>query len=354
MLRAFKNIIPLLWKVHLKDLIIGKKNNRNIERDKPKIFVALAADYGNLGDVAITTAQITFLQDLFPNYNIITVYINELYEKLFTIRKLVTSNDIITIIGGGNMGNMYEGFEENRRNIVELFPNNKIISFPQTIDFEMNKKGEKSLGKSIKVYSKHDNLHIFAREVKSYEIMKKQFKNNKVYLVPDIVLYLSKEEPKLMREGILLCLRNDGEKKLSSTDKDNLITKINNSYSSVGFYDTHIGDENYKKENANQELEKIWNAFKSSRLVITDRLHGMIFCAITQTPCLVLPNSNHKIAGTYSKWLSKLEYIKFVESYDENLILNLVRELYELNLNTSRISLSHEFFSLKSVLKENK
>ena len=41
--------------------------------------------------------------------------------------------------------------------------------------------------------------------------------------------------------------------------------------------------------------------FQKSELVITDRLHGMIFCYITKTPCIVMPNNNHKILMTYEK-----------------------------------------------------
>lgn len=37
--------------------------------------------------------------------------------------------------------------------------------------------------------------------------------------------------------------------------------------------------------------------FRECELVITDRIHGMIFAAITGTPCIAL--SNYKIKGTY-------------------------------------------------------
>src|SRR5690606_20530130 len=141
-------------------------------KDNPKVIVALAADYGNLGDVAITKAQTNFIRDAFPNHHILPIYLDEINAYLIPLKKLLIPDDVITIIGGGNMGDLYEGFEEYRRSIIKFFPNNKIISFTQTIDFSETDEGLTSIRKSIKVYSGHNNLHIFAREPQSYEKMK--------------------------------------------------------------------------------------------------------------------------------------------------------------------------------------
>ena len=48
-----------------------------------------------------------------------------------------------------------------------------------------------------------------------------------------------------------------------------------------------------------------------------DRLHGMIFSAITQTPCLVFRNYNHKLESFYNTWLKDLPQIAFVNTVDE-------------------------------------
>ena len=50
--------------------------------------------------------------------------------------------------------------------------------------------------------------------------------------------------------------------------------------------------------------------------MITDRLHGMIFAAITGTPCVVLQNNNHKIKATYESWLRPLKHIRLQENFD--------------------------------------
>lgn len=54
--------------------------------------------------------------------------------------------------------------------------------------------------------------------------------------------------------------------------------------------------------------------FSTVRLVITDRLHGMVFSVITGTACIAF--RNYKIEGIY-KWIEYLQYIQFRDSVEE-------------------------------------
>ncbi|WP_158587443.1 polysaccharide pyruvyl transferase family protein [Neobacillus notoginsengisoli] len=341
--------IPFKLKIMSKYFLSDKDFYPSVAEEEEKIFVAIAADYGNLGDIAITYAQINYLKEQFPYHKIMAIYANDVY-LLKRIKSFIRSSDILTIIGGGNMGDAYQVLEDSRRYIIKLFPENKIISFPQSIDF----KTVKSLKKSIKVYSKHPNLHIFAREAKSYGIMKESFKNNHVYLVPDIVLSLKNMDSKALRDGIILCLRSDMEQKLTKQQKESLIESIKQKYANVNAYDTYI--PNLPKELGKQELTKLLDAFKKTKVVITDRLHGMIFCAITKTPCVVLPNSNHKIAGTYNEWLADLKFIVFTEETNPEQILEYINKLYhdESDELKKEVDLRDKFRPLDDALNSEK
>ena len=63
-------------------------------------------------------------------------------------------------------------------------------------------------------------------------------------------------------------------------------------------------------------LTRKYDELKHAALVITDRLHGMILCAITGTPCIVLESKSPKVRGCYS-WIKHLEYIRFANSSDD-------------------------------------
>ena len=70
------------------------------------------------------------------------------------------------------------------------------------------------------------------------------------------------------------------------------------------------------------QLKKI----AKSEIVITDRLHGMIFSVITQTSCIVFRNYNHKLSSSY-QWFKNLNYIKFLDDFNIKRFENLVRIL---------------------------
>ena len=55
----------------------------------------------------------------------------------------------------------------------------------------------------------------------------------------------------------------------------------------------------------------IFDIFARSEIVITDRLHGMIFAAITGTKCIVLNSKSPKIKGCF-EWIKDLKYIYFL------------------------------------------
>ena len=65
-------------------------------------------------------------------------------------------------------------------------------------------------------------------------------------------------------------------------------------------------------EQRDEELQRQFDKFRHASLVVTDRLHGMIFCAITGTPCIVLDSKSPKVRGCY-EWIEQLDYIRFAD-----------------------------------------
>ncbi|SHK34903.1 polysaccharide pyruvyl transferase family protein [Epilithonimonas mollis] len=294
-----------------------------ISKDRNKAFFFLAADYGNLGDCAITFAQTKFIEEN-SNYEVIEIPISKTAEGIWFVKEKITKADIVVTVGGGNMGEMYDQIEFLRQLVIKNFPANKIISFPQTFDFSDSSLGKKSLVIAKKIYSRHTNLHLVAREETSYKQMKLEFNHNQIYITPDIVLSLSENLQK-KREGVIICMRADEEKRLTPEENSSVIELIKNNFNKYEFYDTHIGNTNLNSKEREYELNKIWKAFSNCKLVITDRLHGMIFCHITNTPALVFQNTNHKVRETYD-WIRKNSNIKVVSNFDLNDVESFIKE----------------------------
>lgn len=292
---------------------------KNVPRDKNKkhAYIFLAADYGNLGDVAITYAQTKFLKDNLGNdFEVIEIPISKSLEGLNFVKKNIKPGDIVTSVGGGNLGDLYDQIEYIRQLAVKFFPNNKFISFPQTFDFSETSSGVKSLRIAKKVYNDHPNMFFIAREKTSFKLMKEHFNKTTVLLTPDIVISLNKGKPIQNRIGAVICMRSDKEKNITEDQSNYITNQIKNRFDSVTYYDTHINKNNLNIEERETELSKIWNTFKSAELVVTDRLHGMIFCYITNTPCLVFQNNNHKVRETYH-WIKGNTNINLMTRFDK-------------------------------------
>lgn len=92
-----------------------------------------------------------------------------------------------------------------------------------------------------------------------------------------------------------------------------------------------------RKEIVEQQLSR----FASAKLIITDRLHGMVFAALVGTPCIVFNNYNHKVCGTYD-WIKALPYIRLAENYRS--AIEYVSELINMNDQTFDYSLLSEYY----------
>jgi Exopolysaccharide biosynthesis protein len=349
MIRLIKKIKHISQNLYL--ALFKKKKLESKSLDNT-VLVMLAADYNNLGDIAITYAQKRFLKNVYKNKDIIEIPVNDTVKVYLDMKKKITPNTVITIIGGGNTGDKYELIERYRRFIIRHFKTNKIIIFPQTIDFSKTKYGKHSLSKSMRDYSKNSKLLICARESKSESIYKKLFKN-KITLIPDIVFSLSFNHSK-KRSGVLFLMRDDGEKSIKDSDEQELIEAVSRKYNNTSISDTCVKNFDYK--NRYKLLFKKIHEISSKKVVITDRLHGMIFSYITNTPCIVLQNNNHKILMTYNDWLSKCNFIKLIQNYNLENILKTLDSLYKLKKinNTETIKKKHNILGKKLKLFDGK
>lgn len=289
-----------------------------------RIYFTGIPEHGNMGDQAIAYAMNRFAEAFADKYEVLTFTMSGFLDCLIPIKKDCRREDIFFLIGGGNMGIEYFGNEEVRRLIIEIFPANRIIIFPQTMDYGKTDEGRRQLCKAQNIYGRHRNLHIFAREKVSYDMMRDCFRSNHVYLVPDIV-YSLEFDKKYKRSYILKCLRNDREASLKQGDVER-IDRTLAQYGSIRVTDTVLSyvpvitSEEIRRKLVYRKLTE----FAEAELVVTDRLHGMIFSVITNTPCIVIGNYNHKLISSYRTWLEGFKDVFFMQDINgfEQLVKN--------------------------------
>lgn len=312
----------------LRALMIAAFEKKQLSVSSDKVaFVMLAANYNNLGDIAITKAQIDFLRRVLPDeYEIVTVPVEDTFKVFSSMKKVVNSDSIITLIGGGNTGSLYDFVEWPRRFILKHFSKDRIISFPQSVCYEENAKGRTLKKEYIKLCRKCKQLTLVAREQQSFDMYKSMFGDAvECILTPDIVFSLKycKEH---RRNGIGLVLRNDFEK-ADVGDVSQIVLKYGRKHSmSVTDNDTckvHVSDNGFG------DLENYLDTLSSKELIVTDRLHGMIMSFITGTPCLVFNNNNNKIGSTYETWLKEQSFIRLIKYFKEEYIENQMNVVLE-------------------------
>lgn len=319
---------------------------------KHKVIIVGTPEHGNLGDNAIVLAMYSFLDFAgIPSHKIYEITYSE-YELIQDdLKKIIKRKKLVIGIGGGNFGDLWFNEQELRESFVLHFKHCPIIIFPQTVYYS----DYSNANSAIELFKETKRITLCAREEESYKIMNRLFGEycRNIIAVPDIVLFMDKMyfhiDMEYQREGIMFCMRKDKEKAV----EDSFITDLERTLEGMGLTYRHSDTVIVNRTNRDNRMayvrEKL-KEFMSSELVITDRLHGMVFAAITGTPCLVFGNNHHKVSGTYT-WISHLPYIKFVQ--DDVPTGDEIRELLHLGTQEyNKKPLMPYFDKLKEMVNE--
>ena len=274
-------------------------------------FLLLTPVHGNLGDHAIAISEGRMLRGLGIRYIEVS---GRALTKLANRNKLGLFNHRLIIInGGGNLGTLWIRVEYLMRKIIAQNLMATVAVFPNTIYYEDTAWGKEEFEKSKEIYCKK-NVHLYAREYISQKIMKEAY--GECTLMPDMVLRLNdfaKNNPN--RSGCIVSLRKDCEKTRTQEQENVLLNKLQALFGdNMCFMDT-VKEYSIPTKERQKELEKFLLEFGKAELIVTDRLHGMIFAAISGTPCIVIDSKSPKLRGCY-EWIKNLDYIKFCDNIE--------------------------------------
>lgn len=312
----------------------------SIKKDPNLIFWIFTPVHGNIGDQAIAVAERKMLEELGIKYFEVTG------ADLFELKKQNMLNIFnfspILFHGGGFLGTLWFHNEELVRDMITANPDSSILFFPNTVYFDDNQFGQYEYRRSTEIYKSHKDLKIYARESKSFNTFR--LMGISAGLVPDIVMSLKEDDQVKERSGCLLLLRNDCEK-IRTPETDNKIIELLEPVfgSNVALSDNILPDM-IPVKNREREVFLFLDRVRKSELVVTDRLHGMIFAAITGTPCIVLNSKSHKLLGCY-EWLKDLDYICFCDLPDK--VCSVYEGMPHGNQNYDNSKINELFSNLK-------
>lgn len=273
--------------------------------------------HSNLGDHLIAIECLKVIKDL--GFDEI-VEIPEFLYELFPQQISFSDDDTIFICGGGWMGNLYED-EIVIEEIISRWKDKRIIILPQTIYFSQNGKvsSVENLGKCIR---QAENLTLCLRENNSYQFCVNNYPDvkEKFVLLPDMALY-SFDDIKSIHSAssklILFSIREDAE----SEGKQDFYIHLKQLLTDQGYIcrdtSTVIKKKIVKQKDRELIIADKIDEFSKADLVITDRLHSMIFSLLAGTKCCAVDNVTHKIGGVYKSWLVGFPGLLYFETADE-------------------------------------
>ena len=287
-----------------------------------KIVITATPTHGNLGDQAIVYAEKHILSKSPIKKCVLEVENGGYLTCVNAVKKHIKSEDIIAIDGGGNLGTLWPWEDDKISDIISTFKENKIVVFPQTMYYDDTPSAAERIKKNRVIYSKARDLTFLFRDSSSYDFFTKTFNGVNAKLCPDIVLSLD-EQKTLPRKNVLLCFREDRERVINDDELSSIKQWMSKNNLTFFATDTVI-DKTVRAWNRKKELNRKWKEFSSARLVITDRLHAMIFSYITGTPCIALNNKSKKVEGTYD-FIKNCNFIKLAD--DSKDVIELIPEL---------------------------
>ena len=272
-----------------------------------KILLLNTPNYGNVGDSAITLGEMELLKDNFPSHSIYEFSNIDIIFHLKKIEKYTAENDVVIINGGGSIGSLWP-LEHNRiMKILQTFKNHKIVIGPQTIYFKKSDEG--LLNDFIETIKGCKDLTILVREQNSFNFLESLNVPCKYQLVPDAALYLkSKLLSPQRNDKVLLCLRKDHEKISGNNLIINLLKKLRIKFDITNTVVPQVVTKQGRKKFVQKKIDQ----FSHYKMLITDRLHGMVLSALASTPCLAFDNLSKKVSGV-NKWMGHLDYVTCVD-----------------------------------------
>lgn len=340
--KSIKRIIE--WVMNVGTLHSMKKSADSTD---PKVVLLLSPQYLNYGDHAIALSETENIKPLFDSEKLRDINYS-LYEFWpDRVKQSIHFNDTIVVTGGGYMGNLWPENQRLVEQIIMQFPENRIIFAPQTIYYKLGPEAELESKRFARLLEEHGNFFFFGRDQQSCDRMKNMGFIQGVHfdIMPDFVLLMPEIfNLELRNMNAAICLRSDIE---SSIERKNEIKAI---------IEQHVGGKVKSIKMAQDHVEipikfRTWfvqkklQEFADASVVVTDRLHGMIYAAYTGTPCVAFDNVSKKVSGVHA-WIKDLSYIAIADEVSQ------LPELLARVTVTNKIENRRAFIEFKEKLAE--
>ena len=152
------------------------------------------------------------------------------------------------------------------------------------------------------------------------------------------------------RNGILCCIRDLDDESAFNMDTYNELLGVIKKHDSNYSFTTNTSKDSINKLNLSREVYNQLENFAKHKLIITDRLHGLIFALITNTPCIALSSYNFKIKENYDM-LKDNEMISFIDK-DINELDNAIEKFMNMDISNYKNDYKEYFNEMINVIRD--
>lgn len=276
----------------------------------------------NLGDLLINLGTEVFFQEhrinVWKRY-----YVYDFPKRI----KGMDDDVVIACHGGGNFGDIWPLYQQQREALLALYPRNRFVILPQTCYFS----SERALSESAAKLCRHNDLHVFVRDLVSQQRLQRAGLSN-VAMMPDMAHMLFgvlNSGPELGASGALRLIRTDRESAgphslggsavspPPSVDWQDIIgrrnaTMANLIWKSMTLQRT-IGMPGQKSRRwywiRDRVIKDGVSTFSKYSEVYTDRLHAMILALLLGRRVYLRDNSYGKVSTYYRTWLQDIDSV---------------------------------------------
>jgi exopolysaccharide biosynthesis predicted pyruvyltransferase EpsI len=263
------------------------------------------------------------------------------YDKVAVAKALGAGT--ILMHGGGNFGDIYV-YHQFRHQVLRDFPDNRVVVFPQTVMFF----SDANLIKSALIFSVHGNITIAARDVLSFQTLQKFFgARSSIILAPDAAFMIgAPSRPTPPRFEVVWLSRTDAEGIAGASVADTVeLPELCADNVELGTFADGIGTvaradvagtkllvtdwyrcaipsrsdlDQYNRLDLDRRsqfwVDRALRILSAGHVVVSDRLHAHILCALAGIPHVLLNNNYGKNFSFFESWCRPLDICRLARS----------------------------------------
>lgn len=269
--------------------------------------------HGNVGDSAIWAGTLAVLK---PHFARPPAFVSSSGRYPTGLDRAMPEGPIL-LLGGGNFGDIWGGYHENRLRLLTESRHRSIIQLPQSIHYQ----DPSALREMARAIHNHPDFTLMVRDHESLQIAERHF-DCQLVLCPDLAFGLGRVESDLSPNAdVFSLLRDDIERAAHGVDQTTarkfgpvgdwacrpsaraqpdrrllkLLHRLPHSFA-IRWIEAACA------RLASLEVQRGADILSEGRVVLTDRLHAHILCVLMGKPHTVLDNSYGKIGAFIDSW----------------------------------------------------